>query len=184
MFTLDKVTLRPLELDDIDTLYIWESDLDLNMQAGWAPVRSRAAFRNKYEQRITEPEEDLIMLAVLFEDAFVGYGQLALIDRHDRHAALGVVIGEKSVRRRGVASTALRILMDYAFTVQALERIYAQVYSFNLASQQLMKRIGFQHEGVLRQHELHNGIRQDMHVFGMLKFEFYQKYETMFKLAP
>ena len=124
------------------------------------------------------------MLAVLFESAFVGYVQLALIDRHERRAAVGVVIGEKSVRRHGVASTALRILMDYAFTVQALERIYAEVYSFNVGSQQLMQHVGFQHEGVLRQHEFHNGARQDMHVFGMLKFEFYQKYETMFKLVP
>ncbi len=184
MFTLEHVTLRPLEMDDIDTLYTWESDVEINMQAGWAPVRSQAAFRNKYEQRITEPEEDLLMLAILFEDQFVGYVQLALIDREERRAAVGVVIGEKIVRRRGVASTALRILLDYAFTVQALERIYAEVYSFNQSSLQLMKRVGFQQEGVLRQHEIHNGVRQDMHVFGMLKFEFYQKYETMFKLVP
>ena len=45
-----------------------------------------------------------------------------------------------------------------------------------------MERVGFQKEGVLRQHEIHNGARQDMHFFGILKAEFYQKYETMFKL--
>jgi hypothetical protein len=45
-----------------------------------------------------------------------------------------------------------------------------------------MERVGFQEEGILHQHEIHNGVRQDMHVFGMLKSEFYQKYETLFKL--
>ena len=183
MFTLGSVTLRPLEFDDIDTLYTWETDREINMLAGWSPVRSRTAFRDKYEHRITEPEEDLIMLAVLFEEQFVGYVQLALIDREERRAAVGVVIGEKSVRRRGVASTAIRILLDYAFTVQGLERVYAEVYGFNQHSQHLMQHIGFQHEGILRQHEFHNGARQDMHIFGILKPEFYQKYETIFKLT-
>ncbi len=184
MFTLDSVTLRPLEFDDIDTLYTWEIDREINMSAGWGPVRSRASFQGKYEHRITEPEENLLMLAVLFEGQFVGFVQLALIDREERRAAVGIVIGEKNVRRRGVASTALHILLDYAFTVQGLERIYAEVYGFNQSSQHLMQHVGFQHEGVLRQHEFHNGARQDMHVFGMLKPEFYQKYETMFKLTP
>ena len=184
MFTLDNVTLRPLEFDDIDTLYTWEIDREINMLAGWGPIRSRASFQGKYEHRITEPEEDLLMLAVLFEGQFVGFVQLALIDREERRAAVGIVIGEKNVRRRGVASTALHILLDYAFTVQGLERIYAEVYGFNQGSQHLMHHVGFQHEGVLRQHEFHNGARQDMHVFGMLKPEFYQKYETIFKFAP
>ena len=83
---------------------------------------------------------------------------------------------------RGIAITALRILLDYAFTVRNLERIYAEVYGFNQRSMRLMERVGFQKEGILRQHEIHNGARQDMHFFGMLKAEFYQKHETLFKL--
>jgi RimJ/RimL family protein N-acetyltransferase len=66
--------------------------------------------------------------------------------------------------------------------VRNLERVYAEVYGFNQHSLRLMERIGFQKEGVLRQHEIHNGARQDMHFFGILKAEFYQKYETIFKL--
>ncbi len=66
--------------------------------------------------------------------------------------------------------------------MRSLERVYAEVYSFNQRSLRLMERVGFQEEGILRQHEIHNGVRQDMHFFGMLKSEFYQKYETLFKL--
>lgn len=94
---------------------------------------------------------------------------------------VGIVVGEKRLWGRGIASNALRILLDYAFTVKNLERVYAEVYGFNQRSLRLMEHIGFQKEGVLHQHELHNGVRQDLHVFGMLKPEFYQKYETIFK---
>jgi len=144
----------------------------LAIWSGWTPQISRAAFRHKYEQRITEPEKDLVMLGIEFEGQLVGYVQLALIDNHERRAAVGILVGK----------TALRILLDYAFTVRNLERIYAEVYGFNQRSLRLMEHVGFQKEGVLRQHEIHNGARQDMHFFGMLKAEFYQKYETTFKL--
>ena len=35
MFTLNEVTLRSLEYDDIDTLYAWNLDIQLEMLAGW-----------------------------------------------------------------------------------------------------------------------------------------------------
>lgn len=182
MFTINKVTLRYLEFDDIDTLYTWENDIELAIWSGWATPFSRAAFRHKYEQRITEPEKDLVMLGIEFEGQLVGYVLLALIDEYERRAAVGFLVGEKSMWGLGIASTALRILLDYAFTVRSLERVYAEVYGFNRRSLRLMERVGFQKEGILRQHEIHNGVRQDMHFFGMLKPEFYQQYETLFKL--
>lgn len=182
MFSLDGVTLRPLEFDDIDTLYAWDSDNELEMYAGWGRKRSRAAYRQRYERRITEPEDDLYMFGIAVDNRLVGYVQLAMIDTGNRHAATGIVLGAKEVWGRGIAHTALRILMDYAFTVQGLERIYAEVYTFNTRSKRLFERLGFQQEGILRQHEFHNGSLQDMYVFGMLKPEFYHRYETIFKL--
>ncbi|MBA2392272.1 MAG: GNAT family N-acetyltransferase [Ktedonobacteraceae bacterium] len=61
--------------------------------------------------------------------------------------------------------------------------MYAEVYGFNTPSFRLMERVGFQREGILRQHEIHNGARQDMHIFGILKPEFYQRYQTLFRLS-
>jgi RimJ/RimL family protein N-acetyltransferase len=182
MFSLDGVTLRPLEFDDINQLYDWDSDSELEMMAGWGPKRSRAAYRHRYERRITEPEDDLYMFGIEVENRLVGYVQLALIDYYERRAAVGILIGDKPIWGRGIAHAALRILLDYAFTVRGLERVYAEVYSFNIRSLRLMERVGFQLEGILRQHEFHNGSRRDMHVFGMLKSEFYERYETLFKL--
>jgi len=182
MFSLNGVTLRPLEFADIDTLYAWDSDTELEMLAGWGPKRSREAYRQRYERRITEPEDDLYMFGIEVEERLIGYVQLAMIEPYERRAMVGIVIGDKQMWGRGIGSTALRILLDYAFTVRGLDRIYAETYSFNIPSQRLLERVGFQREGILRQHDLHNGVRQDMHFFGILKPEFYQRYQTIFKL--
>ncbi len=182
MFTCDGVTLRPLELDDIDLIYQWESNIELDILSGWSPKRSLVAFRHKYEKRITEPEDDRYTFGIQVEKRLIGYIEMVMIDRFERRAFISILIGEKQLWGRGIGSTALRILLDYAFTVQAMEKICAEVYGLNLRSQRLMERVGFQREGILRQHEFHNGSRQDMHFFGILKPEFYQRYPTIFSL--
>jgi RimJ/RimL family protein N-acetyltransferase len=182
MFTLNDVTLRPLEFDDIDTLYAWESNSGLDMSAGWSPKQGPAAFRHRYERRLTEPEADLYMFGIEVDKQLVGFVQLAMIDTTHRHAMLGIVLGAKELWGHGIGSTALRILMDYAFTVQGLERVYAEVYTFNTRSRRLFEGLGFQQEGLLRQHEYHNGSFQDLYVFGLLRSEFFQRYETIFKV--
>ncbi|GCE21743.1 GNAT family N-acetyltransferase [Dictyobacter kobayashii] len=183
MFTLDAVSLRPIDSGDLDVWYDWEQDLEISMLAGWTPLLARSAFKYKHEQRINEPQDDLKYFAIDYAGQFVGVLQLALIDDCEKRAAISIVIGAKEHRGQGIGSIALRLLLDYAFTVRNLERVYAEVWGFNIPSQRLMEHVGFQKEGVLRQHELHNGKRQDLHVYGILKPEFYERYETIFKVA-
>ncbi len=183
MFTLNNVTLRPVETNDLDTWYDWEQNIDLAILASWTPLLSKTAFKQKFEQRINEPRDDMKYFALDYEGQFVGVLQLAMIDHYERRATLSIFLGVKELWGRGIGSTALRLLLDYAFTVQGLERVYAEVFGFNKRSQQLMERVGFQKEGILRQHDLHNGVRQDLYVYGILKPEFYERYETIFKIA-
>jgi len=186
MLTLNNVTLRPLEFSDMDNLYTWMADIELALWGGVTPVleapRSRDAFRPVFEQYFVQAREDQAMLGIEFEQRLVGFVQLSSIDQRMRRAAIGIAIGEKNLRGQGIGTTALRLLLDYAFTVKNFERIYAEVFSFNQRSQKLLERVGFQREGLLRQHNIHKGVRQDIWMFGLLKPEFYQKYETIFKL--
>ena len=44
MFNLNNVTLRPLETSDIETLYAWDDDIEVNVLGGW--VRQQSARRS------------------------------------------------------------------------------------------------------------------------------------------
>lgn len=180
MFLLDGITLRPLEPADIPLLYPWHQDYELDMFTSWAPRQSLEQFVKRYEERILEPDEDVITFGIQFEGRLVGRISLELIDRDHRRASVGLVIGDRSVWGRGVGRTALRIMVDFAFTLENLERVYAEVYGFNLRSLRLMTTVGFQQEGVLRGHEVQLGVRQDLLVFGLLREEFYERYPTIF----
>lgn len=182
MFTRDGVTLRPLEPTDIETMYPWHLDYELDVYSSWGPRRSYAQFEKRWESKILEPDEDMVYFGVVYEDRLVGRVQLALIDREQRRAAIGIIIGDRSVWGRGVGQTALRILFDYAFMVENLDRLYAEVYAFNVRSHRVMEAAGMKFEGVLRGHELHNGARHDIHFYGILRDEFYASFETLYKL--
>jgi RimJ/RimL family protein N-acetyltransferase len=182
MFTLNSVTIRPLATTDLDIWYTWEYTIEHAMLGGWTQLLARTAFQQKFEQRINEPKAEMKYFAIDYHDQFIGVLQLAGIDHFEQHAVISIVIGPKDLWGRGIGSTALRLLLDYAFTVQGLERITSEVYGFNTRSQRLMERVGFQKEGILRQHERANGKRQDLHVYGILKPEFYERYPTIFTL--
>lgn len=182
MFSLGNVTLRPLETSDIETIYDWDGDIETSILGGWVRQQSRAAVARVWERRITEPAADMDWFGIEYEGELAGYIQLALIDPAERRAAVGIAIGAKSLWGKGIGSGALRLLCDYAFAVRNLDRVYAEVYPFNTRSMRLFEGVGFQREGTLRQHEYHNGARQDMHVYGILKEEFYARHPTIFKL--
>jgi RimJ/RimL family protein N-acetyltransferase len=182
MFSIEKVSLRPLETSDIATLYVWDSDIELSVLGGWVRQQSHSAFVRLWEQRISEPKSDMDWFGIAHLGNLAGYIQLALIDHTERRAAVGIVVGEKALWGKGIGATALRLLCDYAFAVRNLDRVYAEVYTYNTRSMRMFERVGFVREGTLRQHEYHNGARQDMHSYGLLKPEFYARYPTIFKL--
>ena len=73
-------------------------------------------------------------------------------------------------RRRGFASTALRLLSDWALAPGGLglARLRLTTDVENPASQAVAERAGFEREGVLRSYLEHGGVRRDMVVFGLV----------------
>lgn len=72
---------------------------------------------------------------------------------------------------RGVASTALRALLEHLFHTEGVRKVFAEIDAENLPSIALAERLGFVREGCLRQHEItHKGLC-DMVVYGLLRDE-------------
>ena len=82
----------------------------------------------------------------------VGTIGLSHIDRVNRRAEYGVLIGEPDARGKGLAAEASRLLLAYAFGTLGLRRVYLHVLARNEDALRLYRRVGFQPEGVLRQH--------------------------------
>jgi RimJ/RimL family protein N-acetyltransferase len=71
-------------------------------------------------------------------------------------------------RGRGLASRAVRLVTDWAFSDLGLQRAYLFIDPSNEVSQRVAERVGFSREGVLRSHLVLKGQRMDCVAFGRL----------------
>ena len=71
--------------------------------------------------------------------------------------------------RRGIMSEVLKKCIEYGFKKLKLHRIEAQVEPANVASQELLLRLGFHREGLLRERSFYKGAYQDHYIFSKLE---------------
>ena len=86
-------------------------------------------------------------------------------------ASLGYWIGAKH-SRNGYMKEALKLLIPSLFIDLRLNRIEAATLEENVASKNLLKKIGFKKEGVLRKYLKINGTWRDHILYGLLENDF------------
>ena len=86
-------------------------------------------------------------------------------------ASFGYWIGEKH-SRNGYMKEALKLLIPSLFVDLRLNRIEAATLEENIASKNLLKKIGFKKEGVLRKYLKINGTWRDHILYGLLENDF------------
>jgi RimJ/RimL family protein N-acetyltransferase len=89
------------------------------------------------------------------------------IDDLDHRAELGYWLG-REYWGRGYGTEAVAAAIDYGFDELGLHRIFATHIRRNVASARLLKKVGFEREGVLRQHARKWGVFEDVICYGML----------------
>jgi RimJ/RimL family protein N-acetyltransferase len=88
----------------------------------------------------------------------------------DRRAELGYWLAVPAWGQ-GIATEAVRAVVDYGFRELVLARIYAQVIDGNAASIRVLEKIGMVHEGVKRQHVRKGHRLTDVILYGLLRSE-------------
>ncbi|MHA7963221.1 GNAT family N-acetyltransferase [Paenibacillus sp. CAU 1782] len=72
---------------------------------------------------------------------------------------------------KGVMTEVARAVLHFGFAHMELNKIEAKADPQNEASSSLLKKLGFQQEGLLRKHEFEKGRYVDLAVFSILKSE-------------
>ena len=150
----ERVLLRAMEPYDLDNLYQWENDPE-----NWFVSQTRSPYsKHILSQFIDESHKDIyeikqLRLMITLKNTG-GDGKLAVgaIDLFDfdpfhRRAGIGILVARKEIRRQGIASEALALLIDYAFKILGLHQLYCNVAKGNEASCNLFIKSGFQITG-------------------------------------
>ena len=169
----DRVYLRAIEREDLARCHKWINDEALTATLAQRYPVSLAQESDWIERmsRGQDPSKLTLAICVARDGRHVGNCGLEAIDRDNRTATLGILIGEADFRGKGLGEDAVRALCRYAFDELDLRKIRLDVYAVNPGAEKTYARVGFRREGVLRQEAFRRGKPVDVIRMGLLKEE-------------
>ena len=147
------IVVREFEEKDIENKVKWINDPENNEYLHYdLPLEYEKTllwYRHKASNR----------LDCVIECDFVPVGLIGLIgiDEVSRKAEFYISMGENSYKRKGISTTATKLLLDYAFGVLNLNKIYLNVDEENIAACKLYEKCGFRQEGRFEEDLMHRG---------------------------
>jgi RimJ/RimL family protein N-acetyltransferase len=171
------VRLRPIEKDDLPRYVKWFSDPDLRGTISLHLPLSQAQEEKWFEESLKIHDRNTQSWAIDVQPADMAVGPwvhvggcgLHSIDWRSRAAELGIVIGARDYWGRGYGTDAVQTLAGWAFDTLNLNRVFLRVFADNARAIRCYEKVGFQHEGRLRQDNFNQGAYRDTLFMGLLR---------------
>jgi RimJ/RimL family protein N-acetyltransferase len=173
LLTGEKCYLSPVQAEDAEGWAAWFTDLDVTLPLGDEAytVTGLEAEREGVLQTM-RGHDPVFSIVRLDTDELIGRCLLFSVNRTDRSAMLGILIGEKSCWNQGYGSEALILLLDYAFNLLNLNSVMLGVFAFNQRAAASYRKVGFQEIGRRRQARIVGGQAYDVILMDLLAEEF------------
>ena len=169
----ERLTLRATTREDLARLARFENDLPFVIAGGGDPPEPVPLERlqQDFDREVADPPKDKVEFAIEIDGAYVGRCGLYNINWTARHAELGIGIGEREYWGRGYGREAVALLLDYAFRLRNLRRVWLEVHSDNERGIRAYRSCGFVEEGRMREHAWLAGRHVDKVIMGVLREE-------------
>ena len=150
------ITLRAFDRDDIARLIDWVNSGGPEFFVRWAGTSFEYPLTEaQLDTHLAEAEgaEATRRIFAAIDDAsgeVVGHVELSRIDRKNLSASISrLLVGELSVRGKGIGAQIVSRLLDVAFGEMSLHRVDLYVLEFHVAALSMYKGLGFKTEGHL-----------------------------------
>jgi RimJ/RimL family protein N-acetyltransferase len=170
----ERVRLRPIERDDLPRFVAWFGDPEVRRHLDLYLPLSMAQEERWFEslQERLDKQEAVLLAIDTAEGTHIGSVGLMPIHWKDRSAELGIAIGDRSYWDKGYGSDAVRTALQIAFREMNLHRVFLRVHDDNARGIRCYKKVGFRHEGTMRESTFKDGEYHDVHVMSILRSEY------------
>lgn len=164
------ICVRKMRESDLEKVLLWRNHLDVRKCMLSQHEITLAEHRTWFERSAEDPtrallvveEDGLIIGCVVFTNvSCAGTADWSFYADPDSQAGTGQKVCDAA--------------LDFAFRELNIHKVAGQVLDFNEASIRTHLRLGFTHEGVLREHHLINGKYLGVINFGLLSFEWRER---------
>lgn len=156
----EKCTLRPPRKEDLTTYQRWFEDTEtLRFLPSIGPL-SDEAEAEWFKRNGEDPKG--VTWAIEVDGQVVGTTGIHGIDHRHGHGETGLVIGDKSMWHKGIASEAMTLRTAYCFRELNLHKIRTRAFLENQASIRALEKAGYRQSGVLHQEFYRDGRWHDV----------------------
>ena len=167
----DRLVLRTITVDDLDFIYRHFADGDVNKYlVDEEPVSSRDAAMDivTWASNLKEASYHRWLIQIREDSEPVGTCGFHNWDKKNNRTEIGYDLS-KAFWQKGITSEAVTLLIQYVITTMNVNRIEAFVHLDNIGSCNLLKKLSFQLEGIIRDKHLFRGRYYDHYCFSLLK---------------
>ncbi|QKS72001.1 GNAT family N-acetyltransferase [Paenalkalicoccus suaedae] len=133
--------VRPITMNDYDTVLTWSKD-DLFCSAnGWDLNRSPEELYSWWLRCVHNEAEDFIRMGIELNESLIGYADVACIE--DQTAELGIAVGDSKLWGKGLGYHSAICMMEYASKELGITTFNAETHEANVRSINMLKKIGF-----------------------------------------
>lgn len=149
----EKVWLRPLEERDMGAIVAGINDSEVGGLAGYKAPMSMDQVKGWLEhnnEKAKKGEAFFYAVCELGDDRFIGTVWLKDVDYWHSSAELAIFMDRDHIGA-GFGTDAQRVLLNFAFTAVGLNRVWLTAYAANTRAIRSYEKLGFRHEGLMRQ---------------------------------
>lgn len=171
--TTKRLRLRQLRPDDAEALFAIRSDPQVRAAYGREPYQTLAesqAFIQMIQATYEQRYGFFWAITLNTDDTMIGSCTLWNFGDEYRSAEVGYELG-RAHWGQGITTEAVAAVVAYCFTELDLHRIEANPHASNTASKRLLQKLGFTHEGTLRERAYFQGHFDDQEYYGLLENE-------------
>jgi RimJ/RimL family protein N-acetyltransferase len=150
----ERVRLRHTERADLPLFVEWLNDPEVRRGLMLHLPLSIAEEEQWFENMLASPQDERpLVIEVKEEDGWLMIGNSSFhnLDWRNRNAELGIFIGDKSYWDRGYGTEVMQLLLKHGFNTLNLHLVYLRVYEDNQRAIRAYEKVGFVHDGRLRQ---------------------------------
>ena len=165
-----RLVLRALRPTDLDDLYAYASDPEIDRFTPWIHYTSLDEARTNLGEFLAEYEQHGMGawgIEHRTDQRLIGIANFSRPHPINRRAEMGYTIA-RAYWGHGYATEAAQALIRFGFDQMHLVRIEAVCLPEHLASARVLQKAGMQFEGVLHSYQIWRGQPRDLHMYAAI----------------
>ena len=157
MITGTKIRIRKKKFDDAHNDYQWQTDPELSDLDAVSPLdMSFSMYLKEYHDQLRHPSSVRRNYAIeTLDRVHIGNCVYYNIDKTNREAEVGIMIGNRDYWNKGYGTDAMIALIDFIFRHLRFKRLYLKTLEKNIRAQHSFLKCGFKPYGHLERDGYH-----------------------------